>query len=660
MIGGKSRKVGKVYGVVPEVVGKSKNLLKQRQFGSLVHNGISFAQQADGGIRVSGTASANAFCNLSFIADATTVTFSYPVGTMTASITEKNAALAIIAQPENATVVEGGTAVFTVAATGEGLSYQWKYRYSESAPWTDSGKEGAKTDSLRFVAEDYHNGYEYCCVITDANGRSITSDPATLTVKEEADAIKIIQQPKNCTTPVGSVAVFTVVAEGDDLSYQWEHKTPTGTKWITTTAGTGTTTNELSIEALAYRDGYIYHCVIIDANGNSVTSESAKLTIGEEKTLVLAFGGWDENGATVSKGTVSGGRSLTFEGNGELARIYLMVYSGAAVDTVVYPQLELGSEATDYVPYGELIQSLTRKIKKSYDVVGGRTKQFYSAEFLSYDGEYEVLQVEYEGKICDLYRLKKSGILTLNDNALFWMCSGGEKGVNGSYSNAEDAEKAYGGRGGYGGSLTSGQIASGSNWVVSIGAGGSYTGDGASSITDGTTTYKTGARPACGYGPGGSTVNWSTAPSGGAGSGESTYPFGLTSLKAHCPGGGGGGAAIYVYNSSQASYVTRHQGGGKGGSNGGNGIGVEGMGSTSWSGSAPGGSGGAYGGGKGGGVSHDNHDFTYTNASAAYYYGGGGGGGSAGGSRATWKYTPGANGYQGVVYILDYKGGVAV
>ena len=344
-----------------------KNLLKQRQFTSLTSNGISFVQQADGGIMVSGTASANVFCNLSFVSDATSATFSYPARALTASATEKIATLTIISQPKNMTVYTGSEAVFSVKATGEGLTYQWKYRYSENASWTDSNKDGAKTDTLRFNAENYHNGYDYCCVITDANGNSVTSENAKLTVSETALAITITQQPFDQSITEGGTAIFTAVADGEGLSYQWEHKTPTGTKWLTTTAGTGTTTNELSIEALAYRDGYIYHCVITDANGNSVTSESAKLTV-KSKTLVLAFGGWDESGATVSKGTVSDGGSLTFEGNGELARIYLMVYSGATVSTVIYPKLEIGSEATSYEPYDEYYGSFNSTIYGgSYD-----------------------------------------------------------------------------------------------------------------------------------------------------------------------------------------------------------------------------------------------------------------------------------------------------
>ena len=43
---------------------------------------------------------------------------------------------------------------------------------------------------------------------------------------------------------------------------------------------TGYNTNTLTVQALSYRNNYEYRCVITDAQGNSATSNGAKLTIG--------------------------------------------------------------------------------------------------------------------------------------------------------------------------------------------------------------------------------------------------------------------------------------------------------------------------------------------------------------------------------------------
>ncbi len=88
----------------------------------------------------------------------------------------------ITAQPADATVAEGGTAVFSVTATGNNLSYQWQYR-SPSGNWTNSAAQSATTASLSIGAIPARNGYKYRCIITDSTGAAVVSDAATLTVQ---------------------------------------------------------------------------------------------------------------------------------------------------------------------------------------------------------------------------------------------------------------------------------------------------------------------------------------------------------------------------------------------------------------------------------------------------------------------------------------------
>lgn len=92
-------------------------------------------------------------------------------------------------------------------------------------------------------------------------------------------AIKITQQPQDVTAAEGANALFTVTASGNGLTYQWQFlPTGSGANWSNTSA-TGATTSQLTIQALSYRNGYQYHCVITDSNGNQVTSAEATLTV---------------------------------------------------------------------------------------------------------------------------------------------------------------------------------------------------------------------------------------------------------------------------------------------------------------------------------------------------------------------------------------------
>ncbi len=92
--------------------------------------------------------------------------------------------VAITAKPQSVTVVTGQTATFTVTATGtEPLTYQWQKRTGLSASWEDiSG--AINPDHTTSQANLSNSGFQYRVIVTDAYGRSVTSDTATLTVTQ--------------------------------------------------------------------------------------------------------------------------------------------------------------------------------------------------------------------------------------------------------------------------------------------------------------------------------------------------------------------------------------------------------------------------------------------------------------------------------------------
>ena len=182
-------------------------------------------------------------------------------------------ALAIIKQPEDQNTVIGGTAVFAVEATGDGLTYQWQW--SDGSGWKNSSNGNAAI--LSVVGASHRNGYQYRCKITDASGNVVYSEPATLTIGSSA-TLEITKQPENVTAALGSTVSFHVEATGEGLTYQWQWKAGNTSTWRDTTVS-GNTTDTITLEATAARNGYQYRCVITDANGNKVYSDEAKLTV---------------------------------------------------------------------------------------------------------------------------------------------------------------------------------------------------------------------------------------------------------------------------------------------------------------------------------------------------------------------------------------------
>ena len=91
--------------------------------------------------------------------------------------------LAITSQPKDVTAAAGSSTSFTVAAQGTGLTYQWKVSTNGGSTWRNATASGNKTATLKYTASSVMNGYVFKCVITDASGKTVTSNTATLTVQ---------------------------------------------------------------------------------------------------------------------------------------------------------------------------------------------------------------------------------------------------------------------------------------------------------------------------------------------------------------------------------------------------------------------------------------------------------------------------------------------
>ena len=190
--------------------------------------------------------------------------------TMTVQVT-----LRILTQPSGTTAAAGETVKFSVKAVGTEMKYQWQYRTSTTASWTNATATGATEAIVSVPASLNRDGYQYRCVITDKYGKKVTSTAVTLKVHA---ALKITKQPAKIAAKTDAGVKFTVTAEGVELKYQWETKSAAGTSW-SAVSGNGATTATLTVKATTDRDGSQYRCVITDKYGAKVTSSAAALSV---------------------------------------------------------------------------------------------------------------------------------------------------------------------------------------------------------------------------------------------------------------------------------------------------------------------------------------------------------------------------------------------
>ena len=189
------------------------------------------------------------------------------VGSVTSTAVTLTVNAAVIApamttQPSSATVTTGGSATFTVVASGTApLTYQW---------WKGGvAIGGATAASYAIASAQAADAGSYSCVVTNSAGNA-TSNTVTLTVSTATVAPSIATQPASTTGVVGSNVTFTVVVNGTaPFSFQW---------YKGVVAINGATADNYTLTAVQPPDAGSYTCVITNSVG-SATSNAATLTV---------------------------------------------------------------------------------------------------------------------------------------------------------------------------------------------------------------------------------------------------------------------------------------------------------------------------------------------------------------------------------------------
>ena len=95
----------------------------------------------------------------------------------------------------------------------------------------------------------------------------------------ESNNIKIVDQPVDKTVEEGMTTSFTVKAEGEGLSYQWQYKQAGSTTW---SDWSGQTKPTLKVGYLEKRNGMSFRCIVKDASGYKTISNEALLIYNQK------------------------------------------------------------------------------------------------------------------------------------------------------------------------------------------------------------------------------------------------------------------------------------------------------------------------------------------------------------------------------------------
>ena len=178
--------------------------------------------------------------------------------------------ITIDTQPVSQSTCEGTNAEFSIAASGTtNLTYQWQRATNPGFENLSDGAtySGSTTAQLTITSPDAAMDQStYRCVVSGDNADDITSDEVTLEVTSLA---AITTQPAAIEVVAGDVAMLSIVAAGDNISYQWQK------------AGvdiSGETMSSLTINSSVKQDEGTYQCVVTNSC-NSVTSAAVMISV---------------------------------------------------------------------------------------------------------------------------------------------------------------------------------------------------------------------------------------------------------------------------------------------------------------------------------------------------------------------------------------------
>jgi len=258
------------------------------------------------------------------------------VTTNAATLTVDVAPPVITSHPIDQVVDEGGSAVFTAAATSSAaVTWRWEQRASVSGfVWRTI--DGATSDTYTVDAATYAmNRWEYRAVATSVEGSAAT-DPARLTVNPALP--RVTSHPADLRVPEGGSATFAVAYEGTEapVSWQWQSRSGASANWA---AVPGATTSTYTIRGATLLQSGSQYRVVLTNDAGSVQTNVATLTVdpvaptvtghpqdvtvteGELASFSAAYGGtgasvavqWESRSSSSgSWAAIAGATSLTY------------------------------------------------------------------------------------------------------------------------------------------------------------------------------------------------------------------------------------------------------------------------------------------------------------------------------------------------------------
>ena len=206
-----------------------------------------------------------------------------PAATSNCATLTVNAEAAITSQPVSSSGCTGGTATFSVTATGAGLTYNWQVSTAGGATWNNlTPAVTTATLTLNNVTAAMNGNQYHCQVGGTCTTGLITSSAATLSL---STTVSFTTQPVDAGVCAGIDVSFTAAAIGTGLTYNWQVSTDNGVTWNNVSPVNNTGTLNIIAPTVAMNGNKYRLMATGDCNPSGVSSDVVTLSVNTSVTL---------------------------------------------------------------------------------------------------------------------------------------------------------------------------------------------------------------------------------------------------------------------------------------------------------------------------------------------------------------------------------------
>ncbi len=212
----------------------------------------------------------------------------------------------------------------------------------------ENGYDTVKTLPFIFYLDANNKLQYFCNAYQDFNQIATYLEVFCGAKKGNQKELTVTKQPSNVTAVAGDTAAFSVIADGDGVTYQWQYRNAGVTNWSNSGAAVAKTANmTFTVGTDKTLNGRQYRCVVTDQYGATLTTDAVTLTVVPKFAITSQpVNVTAKAGDKVTFSVKATGEGLTYQWQYRNAGVTTWSNSGAAAAKTANMTFTVGTDKT--------------------------------------------------------------------------------------------------------------------------------------------------------------------------------------------------------------------------------------------------------------------------------------------------------------------------